>query len=204
MLYFVEYYTPKMMRKVLLYLLLSAGPAVFAQDRLLLDLDKDGLKDTVRLDRELSVITYRLSTQQFRSISSKAIDILNETSGLRETHNGFAFYNDWMRAGYNNQFRFDAKIRRIQLIGMSRYEFGNAANDGSGKSSVNLLTGDYIGNWNYFDVTKDRLIALPEIRTKMPLPKTYLDTFGEETYFNYAEKCTALYHQAKAKAEQKK
>lgn len=30
---------------------------------------------------------------------------------------------------------------------MSRYEFGSASNDGSGSSSINLLTGNYIAKY---------------------------------------------------------
>ncbi len=78
---------------------------------------------------------------------------------------------------------------------MSRYEFGNAANDGSGKSSVNLLTGDYIGNWNYYDETKNKLVKIPTIKTKMYFPKIYLEEFNDET--NYPEKCATLYYKYK-------
>ena len=80
---------------------------------------------------------------------------------------------------------------------MSRYEFGNAANDGSGESSVNLLTGDYIGNWNYSDQETDILIKIPTIKTKMKFKNINLEDFAEETYFNYAEKCAELYHKHK-------
>lgn len=56
---------------------------------------------------------------------------------------------------------------------MSRYEFGNATNEGSGESSVNLLTEDYIGNWNYFDHLANNeegeLAKIPTIKTKMKL-----------------------------------
>ena len=141
-------------------------------------------------------IVCKLSTLNYESISSKPIEILNEPSGIIETKNGFAFFNDWMRAGYKNQFRYNSKTKRIQLIGMSRYEFGNAANDGSGESSVNLLTGDYIGNWNYYDMEKDSLIKIPTIRTKIKIKTINLEDFSDETYFNYAEKCAELYHKS--------
>lgn len=89
----------------------------------------------------------------------------------------------------------------MRLIGMDRYEFGNAANDGSGESSVNLLTGDYIGDWNYYDPSANEeageLIKIPTIKTKMLFAKIYLEAFSEETYFGYAERCSELYSQRK-------
>ena len=165
----------------------------YAQDILVKVLDLDRIMDTVRLDREDGVIVCRLSTQGFRQTKSRPTDMESNSSYLKETRNGFEFRNNWMRAGYACQFRFDAKMRKMQLIGMNRYEFGNAANDGSGESSVNLLTGDYIGNWNYYDMEHDKLIKMKSIKLKMPLPKTYLDQFSEDTYYNYPNKCAELY-----------
>ncbi|MES2775551.1 MAG: hypothetical protein V4722_15350 [Bacteroidota bacterium] len=167
------------------------------QNRLVKDLDNDNINDTVYIDAISSKIVCRLSTQQFVKMQSKAIEELNEQSGIVTTKNGFEFYNNWMRAGYRNQFRFSAKEKKIQLIGMSRYELGNAANDGSGESSVNLLTNDYVGNWNFYHEKKEALIAIPTIKTKLILPKTHLESFSEETFFGYAGKCSALFAKRK-------
>lgn len=182
-----------MRKSIILILTLFHYALVFGQDQLVEDLDNDRINDTVYVDREASRIVCRLSTQQFKKIQSKDIDVLNENAGVRATKNGFEFYNNWMRAGYSNQFRYEVKTKKMQLIGMSRYEFGNAMNDGSGESSINLLTNDYIGNWNYFDAKKEQLVKIPTIKTKMVLGKIYLDMFNDETYFNYAGKCAALY-----------
>jgi hypothetical protein len=138
----------------------------------------------------------------YKPVVSKPIEILNETSGIAKTKNGFEFFNSWMRAGYKNQFRYNSKTKKIQLIGMSRYEFGNAVQDGSGESSVNLLTGDYIGNWNYFDIATDRLVKIPTIRKKMKFKPIILEDFSDDTYFNYAEKCAELYSRQKTKGNQ--
>ncbi len=176
----------------------------FGQDKLMKDLDGDAINDTVYVDNTFSKIVCQLSSQHFRKMQSKEIEILNEQSGLTATKNGFEFFNDWMRAGYTNQFRYDSKSKKIQLIGMSRYEFGNATNDGSGESSVNLLTNNYIGNWNYFDEQHEKLISIPTIKTKMMIPKTYLETFSDQTYFDYAEKCSALYNKQKVELMKKR
>ena len=88
----------------------------------------------------------------------------------------------------------------MQLIGMSRYEFGNVLNDDSGESSVNLLTGDYIGNWNFsvWENEDDKLIKIPTIKTKMYFKTINLEDFSQDTYFDYAKKCAELYHKHKS------
>jgi curved DNA-binding protein CbpA len=171
----------------------------FAQGKLLKDLDKDGIMDRVYIEKNR--IICRLSTQQFKEMQSQEIETFN--SGIREARNGFSFYIHWMRAGYENQFRYDSKTKRIQLIGMSRYEFGNAANDGSGESSVNLLTGDYVGDWNYSDEEREELIKIPTIKTKISFGKIYLEDFSEETFLGFADKCAELYHIHKEKMKMK-
>ncbi len=86
---------------------------------------------------------------------------------------------------------------------MNRYEFGPASNDGSGESSVNLLTGQYIGNWNYYDLKKEELIKIPTIKSKMIFPKIYLENFSEKIYLDYSEKCSSLYIKRKNKLQNK-
>lgn len=186
-----------MKKPVVTLIFLFTQLAVFGQNKLLKDVDHDGITDTVYVDSAKHTIVCKLSTKNYNPISSKPIEILNLMSGVVETKSGFEFFNDWMRAGYKNQFRYNTKTKKIQLIGMSRYEFGNAVNDGSGESSANLLTGDYIGNWNYYDMDKDELIKIPTIKTKMKFNLTNLEDFGEEIYFGYAKSCAELFHKHK-------
>ena len=82
---------------------------------------------------------------------------------------------------------------------MTRYEFGPATNDGSGESSVNLLTNSYIGDWNYYSDKKRKLIKIPTIKSKMVLPKVFLESFDDAVYFSYSEKCSELFGIAKEK-----
>lgn len=179
----------------------------FAQ-KLIKDIDFDGKKDTVYVDNTEFRIICRLSTQNFKKIKSKQIEILNEMSGIVDAKNGFAFFNDWMPAGYKNQFRYNKKTKKIQLIGMSRYEFGNVVGNGSGESSVNLLTNDYIGNWNYFDDfannEEGELVKIPTIKTKMKFKEINLEDFEENTYFGFADRCSELYYQQKEKLQKKR
>lgn len=181
---------------------------ISAQDKLKKDIDFDGITDTVFIDYENATIVCILSSKGFQKIESKPIEILNEQSRIRDAKNGFYFENHWMRAGYSNQFRYNMNLKKIRLIGMSRYEFGNAVNDGSGESSVNLLTGHYLGNWNYFDYaandSEGELISIPTIKTKMYFDKIYFEEFEEAVYFEFADKCSALYYEHRDEMKKKR
>ena len=106
------------LQKITLLLFFSLTQiSMLAQEKLLKDIDYDHIKDTVYVDSVESTIVCKLSTNHFKPISSKPIEILNWPSGVVATKNGFAFFNDWMRSGYKNQFRYNAKTKKIQLIG---------------------------------------------------------------------------------------
>ncbi|RZL23834.1 MAG: hypothetical protein EOO96_23395 [Pedobacter sp.] len=191
------------MRNLITILLILYSTHGFSQKKLVKDIDFDGKKDTVYTDLKTAEIVRRLSTQNFKKISTKVFEVSNDNAHVESTKNGFEYRCNWMRTGYANQFRYNKTLKKVQLIGMSRYAFGNAANDGSGKSSVNLLTGDYIGDWNYFDENKRKLIKIPTIKTKMAFPKVFLENFSEETYFSFADKCSKLYEKGKLQMQKR-
>lgn len=189
----------KIYHTLLLFLLLFAQTR--AQNKLVKDIDFDGKNDTVYVDTGKSVIVCRLSSQHYIPVKSQPLEILNQESGISATENGFEFQNHWMRAGYSNRFRYDKKAKQIRLIGMSRYEFGPANNNGSGESSVNLLTGDYIGDWNFYDdLANDgngELVKIPTIKTKMKFDKIYLTGFSDKVYFDFSKRSAKLYYSRK-------
>lgn len=165
-------------------------------DTLHIDMDKDGKKDVVIFDREKAIITVKLSTHNYKPMLGEQMEIDPISSGIKAKKESFEFVNNWMRAGYTCQFRYNATSRKIQLIGMTRYEFGPANNDGSGESSINLLTNSYIGNWNYWDDDKNKLIAIPLIKRKMVIATTYLSNFSA-AISRYTDLCSELYYQNK-------
>lgn len=178
------------MKKLLMIMvILGTYISVFGQDKLVKDIDFDGKKDTVYIDQKALQIVCRLSTENFKKLRSKTIEMSSDNTYINSTRNGFELRNNWMRAGYACQFRYEKLEKRIRLIGITEYAFGNAANDGSGEASANLLTGDYIGNWHYFDHLanneKGELVKIPTIKTKMKFSKIYLEQFSEESYFSY-------------------
>jgi hypothetical protein len=169
------------------------------ENNLYIDLDHDKIKDTVFFDRENGTITCKLSSKKFKEIKNKSYDTAGDKVGIESTKSGFCFFENWMRAGYSCQFRYNNKLKKIELIGMSRYDFGNAANDGSGESSINLLTNNYIGNWNYYDEEKQELISIPTIKRKMMIKKTFLEDFSLEVFDYYSNNCIGLFEKMKTK-----
>lgn len=174
---------------IALIIIMSQSTILHAQGKIIIkDLDYDIIQDSVYFDKEKSILVCRLSSQNFAKIKSQPIDESLDMLSLEETKNGFKFNIYYMRSGCSNQFRFNKLTKKIQLIGMSRYSFGNASNDGEGESSVNLLTSDYIGDWKYLDMKKNKLIKIPTIKTKMKLGIINLESFSNNTYLNYDKK----------------
>lgn len=175
--------------------------SVLGQGKLIKDLDFDGIDDSVYYDENSNTVICKLSTQKFKPIVNDVIETYGNGIQIIDAKNGFYLNINWMRAGYSNQFRYNKKTKKMQLIGMSRYEFGNAANDGSGESSVNLLNGDYIGDWNFYDHLANNeegeLIKIPTIKTKMKFKEINFEDFSDGTFFDFADRCSTLYYKEK-------
>lgn len=175
------------------YLLFCLFPTlIFSQEKILsADFDGDKINDKVYLDSKIGAVVYELSSQKFRKVASDNFEDSGEIF-FDKTENGFKVNSIQMRASYSYQFRYEKESGKMRLIGMKRDEFGPANNDGSGESSVNLLTNIYIGEWNYFDDNKNKLIKIPTIKKKMVFPKTYFDTLKNE-FSTYVDKDVAYY-----------
>ncbi|WAC42546.1 hypothetical protein [Pedobacter sp. SL55] len=176
--------------KLIALFLVLVQSSAFSQEKLIKDIDFDSKNDTVYIDQKDYRIVCRLSTQNFKKLKSKQIETSGDNSYIKATRNGFEIRVNWMRSGYADQFRYERLEKRIRLIGFTEYSLGNAAGDGSGEASANLLTGDYIGNWHYYDHLANNengeLVKIPTIKTKLNFKKTYLEDFNEESYFGYS------------------
>ncbi|WP_397363475.1 hypothetical protein [Olleya sp. R77988] len=72
---------------------------------------------------------------------------------------------------------------------------GKEVKNGSGKSSIDLLTNIYVGN--FYDVYEGQLRKLPTITKTMVLPETFLYCFSDAINFEFEKQCLKLYENAK-------
>lgn len=178
------------MKFKLLFLLIIPIAFSAQEKKITADFDGDHVADQVYVDVDNLGIVYELSSQKFKKVFSEYED--SGEISLQASKNGFKININQMRAGSSLQFRYEKETGKMRLIGMSRYEFGPANNDGSGESSVNLLTNSYIAEWNYYDNDKAELIKIPTIKKKMIFPKKYFDTMTDE-FSNYMRKDSDYY-----------
>ena len=185
------------------FLLLFSPLLFLSQDNkpLIKDLDGDTKMDKVYYTPETGIVTYELSSQEFKKVSSDSFEDSGEIF-IAPTKSGFEVRFNNMRSGFAYQFRYEKETQKMRLIGMSRYEFGPANNDGSGESSVNLLTNEYVGEWNYYDLNKNELIRIPTIKKKMVFPKTYFDNL-DGIFSKYSNLCSNYYEKSKKSSEKK-
>lgn len=162
------------------------------------DLDKDGVNDSIAFDTINSRIVCKLSTQQFKPIQSKTHSTVGHVSGVLPTKNGFEFYWGSSGVGFAAQFRYEPKSKRIRLIGMSSHESGPQHKDEEARSSVNLLTNEFIGEMSEYDEDKKQLVAIPAIKVKMVFPKIHLEDFGDEISDDFFERSNQEYNQRNA------
>ncbi|HEX7756811.1 MAG TPA: hypothetical protein VF421_15770 [Niabella sp.] len=186
-----------MIKLILSFLLLLSLPVlVFGQSvrEIVKDFDGDSIKDTARIDSDTRTIICLLSTQNYKKIQSGEIHKLNFGNTLVPTKKGFEFWNDFDRSGFRCVFEYAAKAKQMRLVQMRRiddilsFDYGGKA---KGKSSINLLTNEYVGN--SYTVVQGKLKKLPTIKTKMVFPITYLETFDDTLCFEYEAKCLSLY-----------
>jgi hypothetical protein len=99
------------------------------------------------------------------AVRGNVVDV--HSQGMR----GFSYY----------KFRWDAAAKDFRLIGYDTESFGTATGDGSGKSSINLLTGSYEAAFSVWNEKREQLIALPKIKRKVSVSrKFYLKGFNED------------------------
>ena len=157
-----------------------------------MDLDNDLIYDTIFFDLKESLIVAKLSSQDFEPIKSQPIKANH--IDIFATEAGFVFWESFRRGSVSSYFQYNSETNRIQLVRMSQEYFGNVVQDWSGESSVNLLTGEYTGNWNYFNHQQDSLISLPTIRTQMSFRTIYLEDFCVDTSWEFNQKCNRLHN----------
>ena len=156
------------------------------------------------ISENYSYIVCLLSSRQFEKMYSRKM--MNDFGGnngtdyyITPTRSGFEYFEQYTRNGIKAQFRYDKQTEKIQLIGMSCYDNGLFADKcDKGKSSVNLLTGDYIGDWLLYEFNLDKMVKIP-IKTKMDFKTIYLEDFSDDILSDFYIKSDELRYEQKRK-----
>lgn len=162
-----------------LFLAVSLSLATAQESLQKVSFDFDGDKKADVFEIKDGKLSCALSSQGNKAVISKGGSYADRT-WLELKGNVVIYHCSFMRGGNTFKFRYDPKLKAMRLIGYDNEQFGNAANDGSGSSSYNLLTGDYKANWNYYDDKKKALRAYPPVSTKYPAKVYLLKDFGDE------------------------
>ncbi len=153
-----------------------------AQNSISYDFDNDGKMDKFEIVNRDSVffISYLLTSKPKITQNSKSIGLNGMNSMLQLQKNVVILTNSFMRSANYFKFRFDLKSKKFKLIGYENEQFGNAVHNGAGLSSYNLLNGNYIANWNYYNERKSKLVSIPTIRKKIPTKVYTINQFGDD------------------------
>ena len=135
---------------------------LYAQTGLNKDLDADGKSDRLWLQDDDFYI--KLSGQTKTLIIQNPCD---EPPRLKNARVGFIISCDAMRHGSGFHYAYNPTNSKMQVIGYDFWALGNATNDGGGKDSLNLKTGDYIGKWHLRQSATDKLRD-HRIKTRLP------------------------------------
>lgn len=151
------------MKKLLLISILSLfSTHIYADNVIQKDLDADGKPDRVWLQDD--VLHIKLSSQN-KIITEH--NICDEPPRLKNARVGFIISCDAMRHGSSFHYAYNPTNSKMQYIGYDFWALGNAANDGGGKESLNLKTGDYVAQWRLRD-TKTGKLRDHHIKTRLP------------------------------------
>ncbi len=142
------------------------------------DIDRDGIADTLFYDFLKDQLVCKLSTRNYDEFPIPDIEILCNTY-IDAEEGGFTYHLSCMRNFHYSYYSYDKKTGKFRWDMFSDEFLGNAANDGSGYESFNLVTGEFTGDMNYFDMDIGYLFHLPTVSHKYDVPPIYL---GDDQY----------------------
>ena len=153
----------------------------FSQQSVSLDLDNDGIDDQVNcMNIEQGFkISYNLSSQKDKNFVTETVTVGGQAQSLTASKNILILKMQYNRAENYYKFRYSTKLGRVIMIGFDTKAYGNATNDGSGTSSLNLLTGDYQGKWKKFNAKTKTLVNKPVVVKKFTVKTYFLDDLSD-------------------------
>ncbi len=175
----------------------------FVIRQLLKDLDGDRVLDSINFDAYHSVIQVRLSSQDFKTISSDSLHFKDLRSmGLIDNPKGFVLSGLQYERSFKLYFQYNSESHQVEVKKMTFNDKRGGyigASHLSGHSKVNLTTDSYKGDWTYYNTARLQPMLLPSITTQISLPKTRLHGFDGQVFLQYQQRDKVLRHQAKEK-----
>lgn len=174
-------------------------------------MDGDEIADSVYLDSEKGVVICKLSGLNFMPMRSGVLEAMrgNELKDFYvfEQENGFSVQHRTHGGAQDNlaTFQYEPQSQRMRLVQMDRgcalIADGRVSGyiDRIGHSMINMLTGEYTGEWVYY-ASANELHSMPQIKEIAVLPSgkylsaMYLEDFCQGTFDTYNEICNGLFN----------
>jgi len=138
------------------------------------DIDNDGRIDSLYYDYQEEMLLFFLSSQNVQPLIVP-FEIIPCYSYINVYNGGFTCINNCMRANNSESYIYDKKNGKFRWTGFSVDYYGNAANDGSGWESFDLMTGEYTASLSAFNYDLFYLFLIPEFTKKYEVLPIYLN-----------------------------
>lgn len=138
-------------------------------------IDYDDILDSLYYNFESNTIIILLSESNYVPYS---INYVPECISYLTVHkNIIHIYELYMRSSTILSYKYEKDSKSFRLISLFQEDLGPASNDGSGSCSLDLETGEFEGNWNYYDIEHDSLISMPPITAHIKNPPSYVNEY---------------------------
>lgn len=145
------------------------------------DIDMDGVADTLVFDSDSRQLFCLLSGRNFDTLSLGTTPEDWFLTHIEARDGGIIGYDSDMRYTLRYAWVFEKETGKFRLTEYSGDYLGDASNDGSGRMTLDLLTGEFTADWYYYDDEADSLIGLPTASVHVDNnPPVY---FGDTTDF---------------------
>lgn len=149
------------------------------------DFNKDGKKDLFAIisnQEKTRLVSFLSKGKKFVMHLSKEMEYFDCCSSILFEKNILKLSSNGMRYFEYYKLRYNPKISTFEVIGIDSESFGNAAHDGAGTQSLNLLNGQY--EYSFYTANSDSTGTTNTGNKKLKLPVKYTITnFGQALEF---------------------
>lgn len=163
------------------------------------DIDKDGITDSLYFNFQSDSIIFLLSSRDFEPLSV-AFSPEYCMAHLGAVTGGMYISEFCMRSALIYNYILEKETGKFRWSYYSEETYGNAFNDGSGICQLDLLTGAFKGDWDYFDLELDSLISIPTIIGTFYNTPAYMN---EDFAFNMPADSLFSYYKKRMMTEQR-